>query len=188
MKRILAIGNLMAVTTILVAATPAALAAQKVDIDLTIREGTQTLGRAFDLRFLDEISDHHRAGIEMAKAAVEKAYHKELKAMAKSMVADQQKDLRKIQGWRMQDYADMQSSKKRSAGMNLSKLRQLSGNEFDLAFLDSMIMHHPAAIFMGLEATQRAEGKELRDFGQETANKQFNELDKMRKMRDSWAK
>lgn len=143
--------------------------------------------RVYDLRFIEELADHHRTGIEMAKLAAAKGMHRELRKMAEKMVKDQQSGIQKLLGWRQQYFMNVPRLQKRSVGMNMAKLQALSGNAFDLAFLDSMIMHHPAAIYLGLEANQRATQKEIGDFGQESANKQLNELDKMRTWREEWA-
>lgn len=126
-------------------------------------------------------------GIEMAKLATVKGKHRELRKMGEKMVKDQQSGIEKLQGWKRQYFLNVPRLQKRSVGMNMAKLQALSGNAFDLAFLDSMIMHHPAAIYLGLEASQRATQKEIQDFGQESANKQLNELDKMRSWREEWA-
>ncbi len=143
--------------------------------------------RPFDVKFIDEMTTHHLDGIEMAKIAIEKSFHKELREMAKKMMTDQQRDIQKMSEWRERFYPGIRSFDKKGVGMNMGKLRSKSGVEFDLAFLDSMITHHPGAIYLGLEVTQRGQVRDIRDFGQNTANKQLNELDKMRSQREAWA-
>jgi len=63
-------------------------------------------------------------------------------------------------------------------------LDQLSGDEFDKAFLSQMTMHHAMAVEMAKPAVANASHQELKDLAQSIINDQTNEIAQMR----SWAK
>ncbi len=144
--------------------------------------------RPYDVRFIDELSRHHKDGIMMSEMAVEKAFHPELKQMAKEMVAAQMAELEMLQGWRAKWYPNVKAWEYKGMEMDMSRLESTSGNEFDLAFLDSMIMHHPGAIFLGAEASRRGTHRELRKLGAKIARDQIREVNMMRDWRDMWSK
>ncbi|UYL07435.1 DUF305 domain-containing protein [Bdellovibrio sp. SKB1291214] len=144
--------------------------------------------RPYSVQFIDEMSAHHEGGVEMAEMAISKAYHSKLKEMAKMMKQAQQEELAKMADWRVRWYSSSPSYTYMGAEMDMSKLEKLSGPEFDIAFLDTMIMHHPGAIFLGREAAGRSEKSEIRAFGKKISNAQQKELNEMRKMRDNWTK
>ena len=54
----------------------------------------------FDLRFLDAMIPHHEGAVVMAKDALTKAKHPELKQLAKEIVASQQGEIDQMKGWR----------------------------------------------------------------------------------------
>ena len=143
--------------------------------------------RPYSLVFIDELSSHHNQGIEMARLAAARAFHPELVQMAKKMIDDQSRDVAMLKAISMQYFPAFRSSPDRSIGMNMDKLSTLSGVEFDLAFLDSMIGHHPAAIYLGIEVQKRSVIKVLRELGKKNQEKQTEELNMMRTLRDAWA-
>ncbi len=143
--------------------------------------------RPYDIKFIDEITAHHRMGIEMSRIAVEKAYRADLRKMAQKMIQDQKKDISKLERLARIRHPTAPRIKDMSVGMNINRLRSLSGPEFDVAFLDSMIQHHPGAAYLGIEAQTRAQHLELKKIASKIANAQVSELRQMRKMRDAWS-
>lgn len=149
---------------------------------------TNTQMRPYDLRFIDELSQHHKDGIMMSEMAGEKASHPELKQMAKEMVAAQMGELEMLQKWRAEWYPNAKAFVFKGMDMDMGRLESTSGNEFDLAFLDSMIMHHPGAIFLGVEGSRRGKHRALRRLAAKVARDQIREVDMMRDWRDMWSK
>lgn len=144
--------------------------------------------RPYTVKFIDEMTSHHEQGALMAQLAAQRAFHAELKNMAKMMVTDQQKEIQELQSIRMRSYPRVEKMSDRGVGMDLEKLSQQRGIQFDLAFLDSMIAHHPAAIYLGQEAVRRSGHPNIRQMGQKISSKQARELEQLRTWRDAWAK
>jgi uncharacterized protein (DUF305 family) len=150
-------------------------------------DNVQTMGaRPYDLKFIDEMTSHHAGGIKMAQLALSKSQHPEIKTMAQKMIDDQGKDIAEMAAWRSTWFGKSTDIESRSVGMNLTALENASSTDFDLMFLDSMIMHHPSAIYLGEEAQGNAQHTELKTLANEISKKQKSELKMMRKMRDTW--
>src|SRR5690606_26244214 len=107
--------------------------------------------------------------------------------MGKMMAEVQQREIDMMQEWRRNLYPSVKSFRSRDVGMNMARLESLRGKDFDLAFLDSMISHHPAAIYLGQEAMKKSDVSQIRDLGKKISGSQIKELIKMRAMRDKWA-
>lgn len=142
--------------------------------------------KPYDLTFIDEMTEHHRMGVEMAEMAVEKAHHSELRELAKKMVKAQLEEIKIMQHWRKNWYPHADEFESHAVGMRMEELERLSGNAFDVAFLDSMIMHHPGAIYLGHESQKRGKHSKLRNLGRKIASDQIKELDTMRHWRHHW--
>lgn len=57
-------------------------------------------GKAFDLHFIDMMVPHHEGAVEMAKLAIQKAEHKEIKDLAQKSIDAQQGEIKKMQAWK----------------------------------------------------------------------------------------
>lgn len=130
------------------------------------------------------MSEHHKDGVEMAKMAVEKAKHEEVREMASMMVQAQAQELAQLQEWRKEWYPEAKPSNSHSVGMRMEKLASMNGLDFDLGFLDSMKMHHPGAIYLGIEAQERAEHDALKALALKIKNAQIKELNEIRDLRE----
>lgn len=143
--------------------------------------------RPYTAKFLDEMTSHHRQGVMMARLVESRALHAELKTMARMMIMDQEREIQEMQSIRERSFPRLWKPADRGAGMNLPKLSSLRGLAFDLAFIDSMISHHPAAIYLGQEARRKSGNAAVRQLGSKIASKQAQELDQLRAWRDSWS-
>ncbi|USR90895.1 DUF305 domain-containing protein [Phormidium yuhuli AB48] len=59
-------------------------------------------------------------------------------------------------------------------------------DEFELRFLDAMIIHHEGAIDMAEEALEKSEREEVRQLSQEIIESQEDEIAQMEQWRDEW--
>jgi len=57
-------------------------------------------GNAFDIAFIEMMTAHHQSGIEMARDAVSKAEHQEVKALAQKNIDNQQKESEQMNSWK----------------------------------------------------------------------------------------
>ncbi len=63
-------------------------------------------GDAFDKAFIDEMIVHHQGAVAMAELALMHAGHKEIKTLAKAIIAAQTTEITQMQGWRASWYAN----------------------------------------------------------------------------------
>ena len=153
----------------------------------------------YDLQFLDTMSHHHQGAVDMAKVAVEKAQHPELKAFAQKIIADQNKEIAQMKDWREKWFAGkpmamnmempgMNDSMKMMMGDEMKKMEAATGNAFDLMFLDMMTPHHAGAITMGREALTKAEHPEIKTLANQIIKAQEAEIKMMADWKAKWSK
>lgn len=73
------------------------------------------------------------------------------------------------------------------ADMNAA-LKGKTGDEFDKAFIDEMIVHHEGAVEMAQLALTNAKHKELKDLADAIIKAQTIEINQMKQWRASWFK
>lgn len=70
------------------------------------------LGKAdaqYDERFIDMMIPHHQGAINMAKDALQKAQHPEIKKLAQNIIDSQQKEIDMLKAWRKEWYGSTAS-------------------------------------------------------------------------------
>lgn len=150
----------------------------------------------YDLQFIDTMIAHHQAAIVMAKPAVEKASHPELKNMAQNIVRSQTKEIEQMQQWREQWFKNQPPAVNMNAAgmadsmkaMDMQKLGSATGNNFDIAFIEMMIPHHQGALSMAKEALEKAQHAELKTLAQSVIMGQETEVDQMQQWQKDWSK
>ena len=153
----------------------------------------------YDLQFLDTMSRHHQSAVDMAKAAVEKAQHPELKAFAQKIIADQNKEIAQMKDWREKwftgkpaamnmEMPGMSDGMKMMSGDGMKKMEAATGNDFDLMFLDMMTPHHAGAVVMSKEALTKAEHPEIKALANNIIKAQEAEIKMMADWKAKWSK
>lgn len=156
--------------------------------------GVSTAQTPFDEQFIDMMAAHHMAAIDMAKMAVERAKHPELRTMARKMIAAQSKEITQFRKLRQQWYGNetfvdygMNEMMMRQMGMGPNEMVGLSRtNRFDYAFLSAMVAHHSGANTMARWETQAGEHPLLQRIAAKIIRDQAKEVGDMIEMRVSW--
>ena len=149
----------------------------------------------YDLQFLDTMSAHHQAAIQMAGPCESKAQHAEVNALCGNIISSQQKEIADMQSWRDKwfpsaapamnmEMAGMNDSMKR---MDMKKLATLSGNEFDLEFIKQMMPHHQGAVVMANEALQKSTKPEIKALANAIIKAQEAEIGQMKQWQAEWS-
>jgi uncharacterized protein (DUF305 family) len=137
-----------------------------------------------EAKFLNTMSEHHKDGIQMAKMATEKAQSKDVKSLAQKISSEQTAELKKMQSWESTWYPQV-DAKMEMQKMDMSKLEQAQGSEFDREFLDMMTEHHKQAIDMTKNALSDLQHKENRKMAEKSLKTQATEVAKMEKLKSS---
>ena len=159
--------------------------------------GSETLkGEAFDKDFIANMIAHHQGAIDMAKLAQTNAKHSELKTMANEIVSAQESEIADMKQWQsdwgypstsaenMQDHSAM-GMMDEMAGM-MGALEGKTGDDFDKAFLEQMIMHHQSAIDMAIPAETNAAHQEVKVLARDIIIAQSAEIDQMKQWQSDW--
>lgn len=149
----------------------------------------------YDLQFIDTMTAHHSGAVEMAKMVDSRSQRAELKAFARKIIADQNKEIEQMKNWREKWFAGKPRAMNMempgmadSMKMDMSRLANAKDKEFDLLFLDLMIPHHAGATEMAKEALAKAENNELRTLAGNIIKEQEAEITQMKVWKSEWSK
>lgn len=125
--------------------------------------GNARQGR-YEVIFIRSMIDHHFGGSMMASLCPGRATHRELLSLCRSIVEDQQGEVRLMRGWLGGWYRQdkVPSLDRRMAAM-IRRMRQMRGAAFEQMFLEEMPMHHRTAIRNSAVCRLAAEHGELKD-------------------------
>lgn len=148
-------------------------------------------GAEFEQGFLQQMIQHHRSAIDMAKMAKDASEHAELKQLADKIISAQQQEIDQMTGWLKSWYnaspkevANADADKEMK--MHMSMLRDRKGADFDKAFLDMMPKHHHAAVEMAEQVEKKASHAELKELAAKMAEAQSEEIKQMKGWAQSW--
>ncbi len=176
------------------ATSPAPSMAMNSDMPGMMMSSPNAASAPYDLQFIDTMIEHHQSAIDMAKMVEMKGQHPELKTLARAIVTAQQKEISQMKSWRGQWYAgkspamnmEMPGMMDAMKGMDMSKMKALSGNAFDLMFIDMMTQHHQGAITMAKDALTKAEHPEIKKLAQQIIDAQEKEITQMKGWKATW--
>lgn len=148
----------------------------------------------YDLQFIDTMTVHHQGAVEMAKLVDSRAQHQELKDLAADIIDAQEREIAKMSEWRNGWFdgkpkainMDLPGMSEGMSGMDMKKLEQLKGNDFDLEFTRQMIQHHEGAITMAKDLMKKSSRPELKELGEDILTSQQKEVEEMRQWQKAW--
>lgn len=154
------------------------------------------VGEDYDRYFIANMIAHHQGAIDMAKLAQTNAKHTELKDMANNIISTQTEEQTNMINWQkawgypassgemMEDHSAMGMEEEMTTMME--QLKTKTGDEFDKAFLSSMIEHHTSAVDMSRPAAKNASHQEIKDLAKAIIEAQDAEIAQMRKWQTEW--
>jgi len=138
----------------------------------------------FEVRFMENMIDHHAMAVMMAQMCLQKATHPELRQMCQNIISSQSAEIQQMQSWLSQWYGVSYAPQPSNAKMQ--KLMKLSGAEFEIEFMQEMIEHHADAIRESTDCILKAYHNELRDLCQNIITAQAAEINTMRTWLCQW--
>lgn len=148
-------------------------------------------GAEFEQSFLQQMIQHHRSAIEMAKLVNDHTKRPELRELADKIIATQQQEIDQMTKWLADWY---KTSPKEVANqkaeeemkMHMPMLSEKHDADFDKAFLEMMPKHHHMAVEMAEQAEKKATHPELKEFAAKIAKDQQQEIKQMKNWAQSW--
>jgi uncharacterized protein (DUF305 family) len=158
----------------------------------------------YDLRFIDGMRLHHRGAIQMAKEAEQKSQRSEIKTLARNIIVAQNREENELlRNWRKAWYPKASEEPVAYGGegkpvVAMSKEQQKSmamvedlgdaDTDFDLRFMDAMIVHHEGAVEMAQDALSKSQRSEIKQLANEIIASQQKEIDQMKQWKQAWYK
>lgn len=141
----------------------------------------------FEVDFLIDMIDHHAMAVGMAETCVENAIHEELRNVCQSIIETQEQEIQQMQAW-LADWYGLAHEPQMTEGdmRSMEKLASLSGAEFEIRFMESMIRHHWRAIGEAEKCLDKAEHQELIDMCSNIRDTQTSEIALMQTWLEQW--
>lgn len=169
------------------------------DANVQMRNGGNSV---MDAHFIEQMIPHHEDAITMAKLALLRAEHDEIKTLAQSIIDSQSREIDLMRVWYKTWYGkDVptgpqvmgQHGMMGNSGMHMGRMNDGSDLErlneaenFDKVFIEEMIPHHQMAVMMASmlkNGTNRPEMKQLAD---DIVSAQTGEINRMRGWYKNW--
>lgn len=148
-------------------------------------------GAEFEQSYLQQMIQHHRQGIEMAKLVSGHTKRSELRDLTSKMISMQQEEIDQMTGWLKEWFNTppkeiANEAAEKEMKMHLSMLAGKHDADFDKSFLAMMPQHHHVAVEMAEQAEKKSTRPELKASAAKLAKKQEEEIKQMKGWAQSW--
>lgn len=141
----------------------------------------------FETHFLREMIDHHHMAVMMAETCLMKALHEPLLTMCASIQTTQQMEIAMLQSWLADWYGiNHEPQMRRSDMREMESLAALPPEEYEVAFMNSMISHHLQALESSSSCLVRAGHGELIGMCADIIAAQAKEIETLRDWLCKW--
>lgn len=157
-----------------------------------------------DSHFIEQMIPHHEDAIAMAKIALEKGTHPEIKTLAQNIITSQTSENEKMTTWYKQwfgrelpvgeEVMNIHGMMSRSGGMHMGMMGDEADLEalenaldFDKAFIEEMIPHHQMAVMMASMLKNGTNRPEMKQLANDIITAQTKEIDQMRQWYKEWS-
>jgi uncharacterized protein (DUF305 family) len=148
-------------------------------------------GAEFEASFLQQMIQHHRSAVEMAKMVADHTQRAELREFAEKIISAQTQEIGQMTKWLADWYkaspkevANEKADKEMKPHMSM--LQAKKDADFDKAFLEMMPKHHHMAVEMAEQVEKKATHPELKELAAKIAKDQQNEIKQMKSWATSW--
>lgn len=141
----------------------------------------------YEVKFMQNMIDHHMMAVMMGELCVERAVHEELAELCHQIITTQNEEIELMQDWLDDWYGisyEPRMSKK--AEREMDELAELDGADFEIAFMQMMIEHHAVAVEEGGKCAQRAYHAQLEDLCHNIVETQSAEIELMQGWLCDW--
>lgn len=142
----------------------------------------------FEVDFLTGMIDHHAMATHMAEVCIDKAVNSDLRAMCEQIIAAQSGEIEEMQSWLGDWYGITHEPEMKPNEMRQLERRMgsLSGAQFEIEFMKSMIRHHRMALVQAERCVDRAFHSELRDMCEQMIEMQAAEIAQLQSWLCQW--
>jgi uncharacterized protein (DUF305 family) len=162
--------------------------------------GATTRAERAEVRFLEGMMDHHQMAVDMANDCLKKAADQTLLTLCQNILTAQTAEIAQMETWLKDwygvDYAPEPMQMNSMPGMAMpdptlsmgmmAGLNALTGRDYEIAWVESMIDHHDDALHMADRLLKQVEHDELRDLATTIIKDQSAEIQMMEALLDTW--
>ena len=141
----------------------------------------------YEIKFMQNMIDHHAMAIMMGEMCMAKATHQELRDMCQEVVTAQTQENQTMKSWLVTWYGRTYEAK--MSGKDERQMRELeglSGAEFEKVFMPALIEHHRMAIESAAVCLERAYHPELISMCGDIVSAQATEIKQLRQWMCEW--
>ena len=139
----------------------------------------------YEVKFLTDMIDHHAMAVMMAESCLEKAVHPEVRGMCEQIIAAQSQEIKNMQAWLQSWYGINYEPDVKMTGQ-MKRLMSMSGEMFEIEFMQMMIQHHAKAIKEGEQCLDKAYHAELKQLCHDIIVSQRSEIRQMQAWLCQW--
>lgn len=145
----------------------------------------------FEISFMKEMSMHHHMAVMMAAVCTERTdIRQRLVDYCGQIVVDQNREVNKMLGWLRNwygiEYDPMADMDEEEMSEMITMMQRMSGPEFEVIFLEDMIVHHSTAMPPARECQRKAAHFPLQQLCFTIVDAQQAEIRMMRTMLCNW--
>lgn len=141
----------------------------------------------YEIKFMQNMIDHHAMAIMMGEMCLAKATHQELREMCQQVVTTQTQESETMKSWLATWYGENYEAKMSSRDeRQMRELERLSGAEFEKAFMPMLVDHHRIALQRAAVCLQRAYHPELINMCSDIVTAQAAEIKQLRQWMCEW--
>jgi uncharacterized protein (DUF305 family) len=138
----------------------------------------------YEIKFMENMIDHHAMAVMMAEMCLMKAVHPELIAMCENIIATQSAEIEMMQMW-LQDWYGITYEPRMHMGAMEGHMN-MDPAQFEEWFMKRMISHHAKAIKEAEDCLEEAYHPELISMCQNMIVMQSQEIDTMQAWLCEW--
>lgn len=138
----------------------------------------------YEIKFLENMIDHHAMAVMMAEMCTMSATHPELVALCENIIATQSAEIEMMQTWLMDWYGIAYEPEMHMGEM--AGHMNMDPSQFEEWFMKRMISHHATAIKEAQDCLEEAYHPELLSLCQNIISAQYQEIQMMQTWLCEW--
>jgi uncharacterized protein (DUF305 family) len=144
-----------------------------------------------EVKFMTDMIDHHMMAVHMAEMCQEMEVRSQLEMMCGEVVSTQTAEIMMLRGWLLDwygiEYDPMAAGHMKPKDVRMMEMMAgMSTAEFEVAFMEDMIMHHMGAIKAAEKLMKHAYHEDLLDMAEDIIEAQGDEIEMMRMWLMEW--
>jgi uncharacterized protein (DUF305 family) len=139
----------------------------------------------YEVTFMTDMIDHHMMAVMMSQDCLTKAVHPDLKSLCQSIIETQTAEIKLMQSWLQAWYVISYEPEMKMTGQ-MRRLMSMTGEMFEIEFMQMMIRHHFKAVVESRNCQKRAYHPELIQLCQKIETAQTQEIQTMQTWLCSW--